>query len=104
MKAEMTSAVRSGMFRFTYPKSDKSFILIDLNHTLWQKCVWSNIRVENDSVVTGYKLGERMGTGASYLLQGCILQTVEEFHDLSGPETCDIQHVPFPQQPRGMGT
>ena len=61
VKAEMTSAVRSGMFRFTYPKSDKSFILIDLNHTLWQKCVWSNIRVENDSVVTGYKLVKGWG-------------------------------------------
>lgn len=61
VKAEMTSAVRSGIFRFTYPKSDKSFILIDLNHTLWQKCVWSNIRVENDSVVTGYKLVKGWG-------------------------------------------
>ena len=61
VKAEMTSAVRSGIFRFTYPESDSSFILIDLNHTLWQKCVWSNIRVENDTVVTGYKLVKGWG-------------------------------------------
>ncbi len=33
VKAEMTSGVRSGMFRFTYPQSDKAFIMIDMNHT-----------------------------------------------------------------------
>lgn len=61
VKAEMTSGVRSGMFRFTYPKSDSAFILIDLNHTLWQSCPWSNIRVENDSTLTGYKLVKGWG-------------------------------------------
>ena len=40
VKAEMTSAVRSGMLRFTYPKSSDAFVLVDMNHTLWQKCVW----------------------------------------------------------------
>lgn len=34
VKAEMTAGLRSGMFRFTYPKSDKAFIMIDMNHTL----------------------------------------------------------------------
>ena len=61
VRAEMTSAMRSGMLRFTYPKSDKSFVLIDMNHTLWQKCVWSNLRVENDSTITGYKLVKGWG-------------------------------------------
>jgi len=41
VKAEMTSGVRSGMFRFTYPQSDKAFIMIDMNHTLWQSCEWA---------------------------------------------------------------
>lgn len=45
VKAEMTAGLRSGMFRFTYPKSDKAFIMIDMNHTLGrivngQICVW----------------------------------------------------------------
>lgn len=40
VKAEMTAGVRSGMFRFTYPESEKSFIMIDMNHTLWQSCEW----------------------------------------------------------------
>ena len=61
VKAEMTAGERSGMFRFTYPKTDSAFVLVDLNHTLWQKCIWSNIRVEGDRTITGYKLVKGWG-------------------------------------------
>ena len=61
VKAEMTSGVRSGMFRFTYPESDSAFIMIDMNHTLWQSCEWSNLRMVNDSTITGYKLVKGWG-------------------------------------------
>lgn len=61
VKAEMTAGVRSGMFRFTYPESDSSFIMIDMNHTLWQSCEWTNLRLENDSTITGYKLVKGWG-------------------------------------------
>lgn len=61
IKAEMTSGVRSGIFRFTYPKSENAFIMIDLNHTLWQSCEWSNLRMINDSTLTGYKLVKGWG-------------------------------------------
>lgn len=61
VKAEMTSACRSGIFKFTYPKSDKAFILIDMNHTLWQSCPWSNLRQINDSTLVGYKLVKGWG-------------------------------------------
>ena len=61
VKAEMTAGMRSGMLRFTYPKSDSAFVLIDMNHTLWQKCAWANLRVENDSTITGYKLVKGWG-------------------------------------------
>ena len=45
-RAEMTSGLRSGIFRFTFPKSDEAFINIDLDHTLWQVCDWANVRKE----------------------------------------------------------
>lgn len=61
VKAEMTAGLRSGMFRFTYPKSEQAFIMIDMNHTLWQSCEWSNLRMENDSTLTGYKLVKGWG-------------------------------------------
>lgn len=56
VKAEMTAGIRSGMFRFNYPMSDSAFVMIDLKHTLWQSCEWANVRFENDSTLTGYKL------------------------------------------------
>ena len=61
VKAEMTSGVRSGILRFTYPASDSAFILIDMDHTLWQSCPWSNVRFENDSTLVGYKLVKGWG-------------------------------------------
>ncbi len=61
VKAEMTSGLRSGIFRFTYPESDSSFVMIDMDHTLWQKCKWSNLRMINDSTLTGYKLVKGWG-------------------------------------------
>jgi predicted alpha-1,2-mannosidase len=61
VKAEMTSGIRSGILRFTYPKSDSAYILIDLSHTLRFTCEWSNVRFENDSTITGYKLVKGWG-------------------------------------------
>ena len=61
VKAEMTSALRSGMFRFTYPEADKAFILVDLNHTLWQSCPWSNVRLVDENTIVGYKLVKGWG-------------------------------------------
>ncbi len=55
-KAEMTSGTRAGIMRFTYPKGADGWLLLDLNHTLRSKCVWSNIQIINDSTITGYKL------------------------------------------------
>jgi len=61
VSAEMTSSIRSGMFRFSYPESDSAFILIDLKHTLYQKCKWANIRLVNDSTIVGSKLVKGWG-------------------------------------------
>ncbi len=55
-RAEMTAGRRAGMFRFTYPQADSAWVMIDLNHTLRSKCEWANLRIENDSTITGYKL------------------------------------------------
>lgn len=55
-KAEMTAGKRAGILRFTYPQADSAWVLLDLNHTLRHKCEWANLRIENDSTITGYKL------------------------------------------------
>ena len=61
VKAEMTAAQRSGMLRFTYPEADDAFILLDMDHTLWWQCRWSNLRLEDDHTLSGYKLVQGWG-------------------------------------------
>ena len=61
IKAEMTASSRSGIFRFTFPQNDSAYVMIDLNHTLWQSCAWSNVRLLNDSTIVGYKLVKGWG-------------------------------------------
>ena len=56
VKAEMTAAERSGIFRFTYPASDSSFVMIDMDHTLRWKCEWSSVRLLDEYTVIGSKI------------------------------------------------
>ena len=55
-RAEMTGGTRSGIFRFTFPESTSSHILIDLSHTNYWDCVWANVRWANDSTLVGSKI------------------------------------------------
>ena len=54
VKVELTAADRAGILRFTFPATDSAFILTDLAHVLRWDVVWSNLRIENDSTVTGF--------------------------------------------------
>jgi predicted alpha-1,2-mannosidase len=56
VKVELTSADRAGMMRLTFPESDSAYVLTDLTHVLRWKVIWSNLRVENDSTITGFHL------------------------------------------------
>jgi predicted alpha-1,2-mannosidase len=56
---ELTAAERAGMMRFTFPASDAASIMTDMQHFLSGKkfkLIWSHIRVEDDSTITGYHL------------------------------------------------
>ena len=54
--AEATAAARSGILRFTYPESDSSQLVIDLDHTLQWKCVWSSVQLADAYTLVGSKL------------------------------------------------
>ena len=56
VKAEITAARHYGAFRFTYPETSDAWLLIDLDHTLWQTCAWANIRLEDPFTITGSKV------------------------------------------------
>ena len=54
-RAELTASSRSGVLRFTYPACDSSFVMIDLDHTLRFKCVWSSVRLLDEYTIVGSK-------------------------------------------------
>ena len=56
---ELAAGERAGFLRFTFPASDEASIMTDLSQTLnggrW-KVVWSHLRIEDNSTVTGFHL------------------------------------------------
>ena len=58
IKAEMTASERVGFHQYTFPESDNAHIILDLVYNVYHhdnKNVWTFIRIENDSLVTGYR-------------------------------------------------
>ncbi len=58
IKAELTASKRVGFHQYTFPKSDNSHIILDMIYNVYHynnKNVWTFIRVENDSLITGYR-------------------------------------------------
>jgi len=54
--AELTASDRVGFHRYTFPESDSARIILDLAHNIYHhdnKNVWTFVRVESDSLVTG---------------------------------------------------
>ena len=58
IEVELTASDRVGFHQYTFPKSDDAHIILDLVYNIYHhdnKNVWTFIRVENDSLVTGYR-------------------------------------------------
>lgn len=56
--AELTASERVGFHQYTFPESEEAHILLDLVYGIYnypEKNVWTFIRVENDSLVTGFR-------------------------------------------------
>ncbi|SDL81856.1 alpha-1,2-mannosidase, putative [Catalinimonas alkaloidigena] len=56
--AELTATERVGFHQYTFPRSSDAHILLDLVYNVYHhdhKNVWTFVRVENDSLVTGYR-------------------------------------------------
>jgi predicted alpha-1,2-mannosidase len=58
IKAELTATTRVGMHQYTFPKSDEAHIILDLTSGIYnydKKNVWTFVRLENDTLITGYR-------------------------------------------------
>jgi predicted alpha-1,2-mannosidase len=56
--AELTATTRVGFHQYTFPKTNDAHIILDLMHGIYNyedKNAWTFIRVENDTLVTGYR-------------------------------------------------
>ncbi len=56
--AELTATMRTGVHRYTFSQGDDAHIILDMVHGIYNyddKNVWTFIRVENDTLVTGYR-------------------------------------------------
>ena len=56
--AEHTTTERVGFHQYTFPKSKDAHIILDMVYNVYhhdKKNVWTFIRVENDSLITGYR-------------------------------------------------
>ena len=58
IKAEMTATTRVGMHQYTFNENEKAHVILDLMSGIYNyddKNVWTFVRVENDTLVTGYR-------------------------------------------------
>ncbi len=58
VKAELTATERVGFHQYTFPQTDEAHIILDLVHGIYnypEKNIWTVVRVENDTLITGYR-------------------------------------------------
>jgi len=58
IEVELTASERVGFHQYSFPKSDDAHIILDLISNIYNyedKNVWTFVRVENDSLITGYR-------------------------------------------------
>jgi len=85
IKAELTTTKRSGFHKYTFPKSDKSNIIIDLNHGIFDKTVESRIEKVNETTIIGYRKSKGWATHTIYFC-AVFSKPVKEFAIVSGQE------------------
>lgn len=59
VRAQLTATPRVGVHKYTFPKGEDGHIILDLGHGIYNyegKVLWSVIRVENETLVTGYRI------------------------------------------------
>ncbi len=55
---ELTATERTGFHKYNFPKTDEAHIILDLTSGIYNyegKVVWSSVRVENKTLITGYR-------------------------------------------------
>ena len=59
VKVQLTASPRVGVHKYTYPEGKDAHVILDLGHGIYNydgKVLWSAMRVENETLVTGYRI------------------------------------------------
>ena len=59
IRAQLTATPRVGVHKYTFPKDEAGRFILDLNHGIYNydgKTLWASLRVENDTLLTGYRI------------------------------------------------
>lgn len=59
IRCQFTATPRVGVHKYTFQKGDNQRIILDMLHGIYNydgKVLWSSIRVENDTVITGHRI------------------------------------------------
>ncbi len=59
IRAELTATARVGVHRYSFPEGDPGTVVLDLGHGIYNydgKVRWTTLRVENDTLLTGFRL------------------------------------------------
>lgn len=59
IRVQLTATQRVGVHKYTYPKGNDCRLILDMLHGIYNydgKVLWSSIRVENDTLLTGYRI------------------------------------------------
>ena len=57
--AELTATTRTGVHRYTFNRGGDAHLILDMVHGIYNydgKNIWTFIRVENDTLITGYRM------------------------------------------------
>ena len=59
VEVQLTATERTGVHRYTFPEDSDGHIVLDLAHGIYNydgKVLWSTLRVESDTLITGYRI------------------------------------------------
>ena len=59
IRAQLTATPRVGIHRYTFPEGGDARCILDLAHGIYNydgKTLWASLRVENDTLLTGYRI------------------------------------------------
>ena len=59
VKVQLTATQRVGVHKYSFPHDREGHVVLDLNHGIYNydgKTLWAQLRVENDTLITGYRI------------------------------------------------